>query len=95
LLVNLTEHRCPECGRPFDPNNSDTFDASVRKRLDWGSIVLYSVLFTIAFFFMLGFPRIGRSDIDGDLVFAVVGAFFITAIVYIGLLLIRGPAKRS
>ena len=24
-LKNLTEHRCPECGRPFDPNNPRSF----------------------------------------------------------------------
>jgi hypothetical protein len=27
-LKNLAEHRCPECGRPFDPNDSSTFDIS-------------------------------------------------------------------
>lgn len=25
-LRNLTEHRCPECGRPFDPSDECTFD---------------------------------------------------------------------
>jgi len=25
-LKNLTEHRCPECGREFDPINPNTFD---------------------------------------------------------------------
>ena len=24
-LRNLVEHRCPECGRVFDPNNSRSF----------------------------------------------------------------------
>jgi hypothetical protein len=24
-LMNLTEHRCPECGKPFDPNDQSTF----------------------------------------------------------------------
>jgi hypothetical protein len=24
-LANLSEHRCPECGREFDPTNPDTF----------------------------------------------------------------------
>ncbi len=24
-LRNLTEHRCPECGRPFDPDNENSF----------------------------------------------------------------------
>jgi hypothetical protein len=25
-LKNLTEHRCPECGREFDPSDPNTFD---------------------------------------------------------------------
>ena len=25
-LAQLTEHRCPECGRAFDPNDSTTFE---------------------------------------------------------------------
>ena len=25
-LANLTEHRCPECGTAFDPNDPTTFD---------------------------------------------------------------------
>jgi hypothetical protein len=31
-LANLTEHRCPECGRAFDPNDPNTFETGrVRK----------------------------------------------------------------
>ncbi|MCI0366145.1 MAG: hypothetical protein L0Y44_06065 [Phycisphaerales bacterium] len=29
-LENLTKHRCPECGREFDPNDPDTFLGSPR-----------------------------------------------------------------
>ena len=29
-LSNLTEHRCPECGRAFDPNDATTFYTGVR-----------------------------------------------------------------
>src|SRR5688572_6085536 len=25
-LTNLTEHRCPECGRKFDPHDLNTFE---------------------------------------------------------------------
>lgn len=24
-LANLPEHRCPECGRPFDPASADSY----------------------------------------------------------------------
>ncbi len=41
-LVNLTEHRCPECGRRFDPANNQTFETeeesareSKRKSYRW------------------------------------------------------------
>lgn len=43
-LANLTprggEHRCPECGRAFDPNNASTFmssrQAALLRSLDIG-----------------------------------------------------------
>ena len=44
-LENLTEHRCPECGTPFDPNDPATFDTVVRARsrvldrLGWAIVV--------------------------------------------------------
>jgi hypothetical protein len=31
-LRNLTEHRCPECGREFDPNDPSTFEARAVSR---------------------------------------------------------------
>jgi hypothetical protein len=30
-LSNLAEHRCPECGRAFDPNNPYTFESPADK----------------------------------------------------------------
>jgi len=32
-LKGLVEHRCPECGREFDPNDPKTFDDGQRARL--------------------------------------------------------------
>jgi hypothetical protein len=29
-LSNLPEHRCPECGRPFDPTLPETFKADTK-----------------------------------------------------------------
>jgi len=34
-LQDLTEHRCPECGRSFDPDNHATFRASPRRVPRW------------------------------------------------------------
>jgi hypothetical protein len=38
-LLNLTKHRCPECGRPFDPRDASTFDVTVRAGL-WANVVI-------------------------------------------------------
>jgi hypothetical protein len=47
-LENLTEHRCPECGRAFDPGDSRTFEAGPR-RLSWlRTIQSLMVLFFVA-----------------------------------------------
>jgi hypothetical protein len=35
-LANLTEHRCPECGCAFDPNDPSTFiTEGSTMRADW------------------------------------------------------------
>jgi len=58
-LVQLSEHRCPECGRPFDPADAETFlqpePRSVFERvivigalLVVGPLVLLALLFVIA-----------------------------------------------
>jgi hypothetical protein len=31
-LRNLSEHRCPECGAPFDPSDPSTFDSPLIRR---------------------------------------------------------------
>ena len=41
-LANLVEHRCPECGRPFDPNDVDTFEH--RKRRSWPSLLCIALI---------------------------------------------------
>ncbi|MCI0629205.1 MAG: hypothetical protein L0Y44_00945 [Phycisphaerales bacterium] len=48
-LKNLTEHRCPECGRAFDPDYPETFapdpfDVWTKKTR---TLVIYSVGFVI------------------------------------------------
>jgi hypothetical protein len=48
-LSKLTEHRCPECGRAFDPNDRKTFNAG-RRLLSWRRIALIAA---IAYMFSL------------------------------------------
>ena len=46
-LANLTgpPHRCPECGREFDPNDSNTFESPKhRRRYPYWNIVLLSLM---------------------------------------------------
>jgi hypothetical protein len=38
-LASLTEHRCPECGTPFDPNDPKTFAISPVPRRRVGLLV--------------------------------------------------------
>jgi hypothetical protein len=52
-LANLTERRCPECGRAFDPANPRTWSLpgdGRHRRLRWGLLVMHIVivLFVIA-----------------------------------------------
>jgi predicted amidophosphoribosyltransferase len=40
-LRKLAEHRCPECGHEFDPNDPRTFDVvRLRRRFRWSRITI-------------------------------------------------------
>jgi len=41
-LRNLAEHRCPECGREFDPNDSGTFDYGQARRI-WTCVTISAI----------------------------------------------------
>jgi hypothetical protein len=47
-LSNLTEHRCPECGRDFDPDDASTFDTTYSR--DMRYIRKYFVRFAFNLF---------------------------------------------
>src|SRR3954469_11977685 len=53
-LIGLTQNRCPECGREFDPHNPLTTDSSVyRQRLSlayWLPPVVFVAVFITMFF---------------------------------------------
>lgn len=54
-LSNLTEHRCPECGRIFDVSDSRTFDAGPVEVSTWPRFYLTSaIVFIFAFGIILG-----------------------------------------
>lgn len=46
-LQNLAEHRCPECGREFDPNDESTFDRWSHRRRD-SVIGIVAIIFAIS-----------------------------------------------
>jgi hypothetical protein len=55
-LAKLTEPRCPECGREFDPNDPSTFVSPLPARQLLGSGVMGGFLF-VAFFALLTWLR--------------------------------------
>ncbi len=40
ILDGLPENRCPECGRPFDPEDPDSFTWGTRHRSGWAYLGL-------------------------------------------------------
>lgn len=42
-LYGLREHRCPECGRGFDPEDSTTYSATVKKKRSRVAVALMYV----------------------------------------------------
>jgi len=47
VLDGLSDHRCPECGRPFDPANRRTYRTTPRRRWSWkiiGALIGFGVV---------------------------------------------------
>src|SRR5688572_13311268 len=51
-LKNLTEHRCPECGREFDPNDSTTVSNEPPRPVPIMSRVWLGLCYTFAVLFV-------------------------------------------
>lgn len=48
-LTNLTEHRCPECGRQFDPDDPSSFLAAKKYKIKtWNLIIVVALLALMA-----------------------------------------------
>src|SRR4051812_10521232 len=59
-LAHLPECRCPECGREFDPNDSDSFASAVSRRqvLSAAVFLLFACIYLAALFAYLFDPAI-------------------------------------
>ena len=42
-LKGLAEHRCPECGRAFDPSDRNTFETR-KPMTKWEAVVFFGLL---------------------------------------------------
>ena len=52
-LKGLTENRCPECGRPFDPNDPSPFEIPQDKRRAWIRFLTFGGLTYLGLFVIL------------------------------------------
>jgi hypothetical protein len=98
--ANLTEHRCPECGNPFDPNDPSTFHVPLSpNRL----LMLILLFLTVAIFIGLWITRLFPLDSDWALIVQIIGsgieALVLTLVCWIPLCVIvlltmRRPLRR-
>lgn len=59
-LSGLTEHRCPECGNAFDPNDPYLYRRDTRRGpFGWRELgILAAVAYMVGFFFWRPFGRV-------------------------------------
>jgi hypothetical protein len=70
-LHGLTEHRCPECGRPFNPDDPRTFAHAPRRRAFLPILLSYLAVFAVTIAFWVsqnparwpGAPALTRADL--------------------------------
>src|SRR5262245_46940874 len=90
-LSHLTEHRCPECGRTFDPSDPSTFfsrqSRSRRKRI---LAILIGITYVLSFIWSFTWiyhtdPLFPVPGLTLKLIkFSLGSAFFLTIIVWLG-----------
>ena len=67
ILEGLTQHRCPECGQAFDPENARTYVRSQRSGRTYlaGAIVVLGALLTPMILYVLaGYELVRPSAVD-------------------------------
>ena len=56
-LSGLSEHRCPECGRAFDPNDPNTVELPTKARYlgvpEWSNMTMLLIFSGVASVFLL------------------------------------------
>lgn len=64
-LSQLTEHRCPECGRAFDPKDPTTFvpEFQIRRPTTWDALRIFVWPFVVLTGMTLVLPS-ARSNLD-------------------------------
>jgi hypothetical protein len=82
-LKNLAEHRCPECGRAFDPNDARTFDtrSSARLRAARHFVIRFAETLAvtwIAVFLMTGLTIPGQMTMGDVTVIALIFTAVVT-----------------
>lgn len=84
LLIGLSEHRCPECGRAFDPADETTFSTKTRsqrrrqlaKNLVVPLSLFYGAAISLTIFLIFLHPRLG-TQVGGDLVGTILAVWFV------------------
>ena len=80
-LEGLSNHRCPECGRGFDPLNPATFAINpghIRARRPGSRLLSFAIIGLVLFFLTFVHP-------SGGLYFLAIGSLLQTCVVLVGL----------
>ena len=88
-LRNLAKHRCPECGRAFDPDNPCTFDTGVLAPSTWASLYRTSayVFFVVLISLFVAFTWASSWQYRLS---NFVAAFMLAGLIILGTWLVQG-----
>ena len=83
-LEHLTENRCPECGRAFDPDDPATFGPQPPRALTWWQFCIWTALFWSAIIIptYIIWNLISMRDWDATFPFAMLAIVVLTALTW-------------